>query len=102
MGWHGTCYAAESVPSRKSLCHNDLGGGPRKCLILNYLRGWSELARTVPTSVTGEVISVSVATGELSLARWRLQLSRALQEHLGQLALRATNVSQRASGDVED
>jgi hypothetical protein len=56
-GWHGSCYAADVVPSCKSLSHNDLGGGPRKCLILNYLRGWSELARIVPTSPAPRVLA---------------------------------------------
>ena len=56
----------------------------------------------MPTSVTGEVISVSVATRLLGLARWRLQFPSVLQKPLGHPAARASDVSQRASGDVED
>ena len=90
------------MPSCKSLSHNDLGGGPRKCLILNYLRGWSELARTVPTSVTGEVISVSVATPVLGLARWRVKKNDVSQHPFGQRSGYAADVAKLAGGDVED
>jgi hypothetical protein len=56
----------------------------------------------VPTSVTGEVISVSVATPVLGLARWRVKKNDVSQHPFGQRSGYAADVAKLAGGDVED
>jgi len=36
---------------------NDLGGGPRKCLVFNYLRGWSGSPRPVASTLSPDRIA---------------------------------------------